>query len=59
MTLREAAYVWFYIMLGIGSIYWIADHIKENAFQAGYWKGRADGWRMANRSRDLTDANND
>jgi hypothetical protein len=27
--------------------------IRDNAFQAGYWKGRGDGWRMANRHRDL------
>jgi len=27
--------------------------IRNNSFQAGYWKGRGDGWRMANRHRDL------
>ena len=27
--------------------------IRDNGFQSGYWKGRGDGWKMANRQRDL------
>jgi hypothetical protein len=27
--------------------------IRNNSFQAGYWRGRGDGWRLANRHRDL------
>jgi len=57
--LKNLAYAWFYIMLAIGTIWWYVEHLKDNSFQTGYWKGRADGWRMANRSRDLTDADND
>ena len=39
-------------------VLWIIHEIKESAFQSGYWKGRSDGWKVANRHRDLTDANN-
>lgn len=27
--------------------------IRDNGFQSGYWKGRGDGWKMANRQRNL------
>jgi len=45
-------------IMGLILIAWIVSEIKENAFQSGYWKGRSDGWKVANRHRDLTDANN-
>ena len=50
--------IWIYCMLGLVTAYAAYIKIRENAFQSGYWKGRADGWRIANRNRDLTDANN-
>lgn len=56
--LKDLGYV---IMWGItlsGVVLWIIHEIKESAFQSGYWKGRSDGWKVANRHRDLTDANN-
>ena len=56
MSLREAAFMWFYIMLGSGTIYWIYSTIKDNAFQSGYWKGRKDGFDMHRR---ITDAKRD
>ena len=56
MTLREAAFMWFYIMLGSGTIYWIYSTIKDIAFQSGYWKGRKDGFDMHRR---ITDAKRD
>jgi hypothetical protein len=31
----------------------IVSAIRDNGFQSGYWKGRGDGWKMANRQRDL------
>jgi hypothetical protein len=31
----------------------IVAAIRNNSFQAGYWRGRGDGWRLANRHRDL------
>jgi hypothetical protein len=39
-------------VLSIGLVSTVAG-IRDNGFQAGYWKGRGDGWRMANRHRDL------
>jgi predicted membrane chloride channel (bestrophin family) len=39
-------------VLGVG-LAGIVMGIRDNAFQSGYWKGRGDGWRMANRHRDL------
>jgi hypothetical protein len=48
MTLREAAFMWFYIMLGSGTVYWIYDRVKANAFDAGYWSGRSAGWKSCN-----------
>ena len=48
MTLRAAAFMWFYIMLGSGTVYWIYDRVKAKAFDAGYWSGRSTGWRAAN-----------
>ena len=48
--------MWFYVMLGSGTIYWIYSTIKDNAFQSGYWKGRKDGFDMHRR---ITDAKRD
>ena len=50
--------IWLYCMLGLVTAYWAYEKIKDNAFQSGYWKGRADGWRMATRQKELDDANN-
>jgi len=52
MTLREAAFMWFYIMLGLGTIYWIHLVIKENYGQTMYWRGRKHGFDMHRRITD-------
>ena len=58
MTLRESAYAWFYVMLGIAVLYWYIDHVKENAAVVHYWRGRKDGWDMHRRMiENKTDAN--
>ena len=49
MTLREAAFMWFYIMLGLGTVYWIHSVIKENYGQTMYWRGRKHGFDMHRR----------
>jgi len=49
MTLREAAFMWFYIMLGSGTVYWIHSVIKENYGQTMYWRGRKHGFDMHRR----------
>ena len=56
MTLREAAFMWFYIMLGSGTGYWIHSAIKENYGQTMYWRGRKHGFDMHRR---ITDAKRD
>jgi hypothetical protein len=56
MSLREAAFMWFYIMLGLGTIYWIHLTIKENYGQTMYWRGRKHGFDMHRR---ITDAKRD
>lgn len=56
--LKDIGYIIMWSIMGLILIAWIVSEIKENAFQSGYWKGRSDGWKVANRHRDLTDANN-
>ena len=56
--LKDLGYVIMWSIVALTIAIWIIHEIKENAFQAGYWKGRSDGWKVANRHRDLTDANN-
>ena len=56
MTLREAAFMWFYIMLGLGTVYWIHLVIKENYGQTMYWRGRKHGFDMHRR---ITNAKRD
>jgi len=58
LEFRDIGYVIMWAIMGLILIAWIVGEIKENAFQSGYWKGRSDGWKVANRHRDLTDANN-
>ena len=58
MSLRDSAYAWFYVMLGIGVLYWYIEHVKENAAVVHYWRGRKDGWDMHRRMiENKTDAN--
>ena len=56
--LKDVGYLIMYGIVGLTILLWIIAEIKESAFQSGYWKGRSDGWKVANRQRDLTDANN-
>ena len=48
--------MWFYIMLGSGTVYWIHSVIKENYGQTMYWRGRKHGFDMHRR---ITDAKRD
>ena len=48
--------MWFYIMLGLGTVYWIHLVIKENYGQTMYWRGRKHGFDMHRR---ITDAKRD
>jgi hypothetical protein len=46
--MRNAGLLWCSIMVGIIFIAYLIALIKDNAFQSGYWKGRADGFKVAN-----------
>ena len=42
--MRNAGLLWCAIMVSVIFAWYIIALIKENAFQNGYWKGRAAGW---------------
>ena len=46
--MRDAGLLWCSIMVGVIFVAYIIALIKDNAFQSGYWKGRADGFKVAN-----------
>ena len=41
--LKDFGYVVMWSIVAIGFVAIVIHHIRENAFQSGYWKGRADG----------------
>ena len=49
MIETTAAWIVLYCILGYFIGWGIYSTIKDNAFQSGYWKGRADGWNMHRR----------
>lgn len=53
MSLYDAGLATIAITIGIITVIMTVTGIRNNGFQAGYWKGRGDGWRLANRHRDL------
>lgn len=53
MSLHDAGLLTIAITVLVVGLAGIVMGIRDNAFQAGYWKGRGDGWRLANRHRDL------
>ena len=53
MSLYDAGLLTIAITIGIITVVTTVAAIRNNSFQAGYWKGRGDGWKMANRHRDL------
>ena len=46
--MKNAGLLWCAIMVGIIFVWYIIALIRDNAFQSGYWKGRADGFKVAN-----------
>ena len=40
--------VWLYAMLGLVIGWWAITKIMDQAFDRGFWSGRAAGWRAAN-----------
>jgi len=53
MSLYDAGLTTIAMTIAIITLVVIVAAIRNNSFQAGYWRGRGDGWRMANRHRDL------
>ena len=41
-------WLWLYAMLGLITGWWAVTKIMDQAFDRGYWSGRAAGWRAAN-----------
>jgi hypothetical protein len=46
--MKNAGLLWCAIMVGVIFVWYIIALIKDNGFQSGYWKGRADGFKVAN-----------
>ena len=46
--MKSDGLIWAWFILGAGIIAYSMALIKDNAFQSGYWKGRADGFKVAN-----------
>ena len=53
MSLYDAGLTTIAMTIAITTLVVIVAAIRNNSFQAGYWRGRGDGWRLANRHRDL------
>ena len=53
--LKDFGYMFMWSIVAIGFVALVIHHVRENAFQSGYWKGRADGWKLGNRQRDYAD----
>ena len=53
MSLYDAGLLTIAMTIGMITVVMTVSAIRNNGFQAGYWKGRGDGWRLANRHRDL------
>lgn len=50
--LKDLGLSWFWVMIGITVGYWLVEHVKDNAAQLHYWRGRKDGWDMHRRMND-------
>jgi len=50
--LKDFGYMFMWSIVAIGFVALVIHHVRENAFQSGYWKGRADGWKHGNKQRD-------
>ena len=53
MSLYDAGLTTIAMTIAIITLVVIVAAVRNNSFQAGYWRGRGDGWRLANRHRDL------
>ena len=49
MVTVDMFYVVCYAVIVVGVLYWYIEHVKENAAQLHYWRGRKDGWDLHRR----------
>jgi len=49
MVTVDVFYAVCYALLIAGAIGWYIEHVKENAAQLHYWRGRKDGWDLHRR----------
>ena len=49
MVTVDIFYVVCYAAIAVGVLYWYIEHVKKNAAQLHYWRGRKDGWDLHRR----------
>ncbi len=49
MVTIDIFYAMCYAALAVCVLYWYIDHVKENAAQLHYWRGRKDGYDLHRR----------
>ena len=49
MIETTAIWLWLYAMLGLITGWWAVTKIMDQAFDRGYWVGRASGWQSHRR----------
>ena len=49
MVTVDIFYVVCYAAIAVGVLYWYIEHVKENAAQLHYWRGRKDGYDLYRR----------
>ena len=49
MVTVDIFYAVCYAAIAVSVLYWYIDHVKENAAQLHYWRGRKDGWDLHRR----------
>jgi len=45
MIMTTTPWLWLYCMLGLVTGWWAITKIMDQAFDRGYWVGRAEGWK--------------
>ena len=52
MVTEDIFYAVCYAAIAVAVAYWYTEHVKDNAAQLHYWRGRKDGWDMHRRMND-------
>ena len=54
MVTVDIFYAVCYAAIAVGVLYWYIEHVKQNAAQLHYWRGRKDGWDLHRRMTNNT-----